>query len=52
MVSSIGLHNFADVIFGVTQKPLYIHHYTWSDNKQLIKEFFLASFVIWRATGH
>ena len=32
-MSSIGLHEFADVIFGITQKPLYItHHQTWSDN--------------------
>ena len=24
MMSRTGLHNFADVIFGITQKPLYI----------------------------
>ena len=24
MMSLIGLHKFADIIFGITQKPLYI----------------------------
>ena len=29
-------HKFADVIFGITQ----LHHQTWSDNMQQIREFF------------
>ena len=31
-MSSTDLHKFADVIFGTTQKLLYITHQTWSDN--------------------
>ena len=32
MMSGIGLHKFADVIFGITQKLLYMTYQTWSDN--------------------
>ena len=31
-MSRIDLYKFADVIFGITQKPLYITHQSWSDN--------------------
>ena len=45
MMSWIGLNKFADAIFGITQKQLYITHQTWSDNVWLIKEFFWTGFV-------
>ena len=31
MMSRIGLHKFADAIFGITQKPLYLHYKTWDN---------------------
>ena len=44
-LSSMDLHKFPEVIFGITQK-LYIT----SSNR--IQEYFWTSFVTWRATGH
>ena len=35
MMSYIGLHKFADVIFGITQKPLYI------TSSNLVREYIL-----------
>ena len=35
-----GLHNFEDIISGITQKPLYITSTNLSDNIQLMNEFF------------
>ena len=32
MMSQIGLHKFADVIFRITQQPLILYRQTWSDN--------------------
>ena len=32
MMSLIGLHKFADVIFGITQNRFILHRQTWSDN--------------------
>ena len=41
MMSRIGLHKAADLIFGITQKPLFLlHHQTWSGNISPIKELF------------
>ena len=51
-MSWIDSHKFADVIFGITQKLLYIKSSNWSDNIQPIKEFFWTCFVTWRATDY
>ena len=42
MTSWTDLHKLSDVIFGITQKPLYITE-TWPGNTSLINEFFWAS---------
>ena len=31
-MSSIDLHKFADVIFGMSQKLFTLHHQTWANN--------------------
>ena len=36
MVSWMGFHELADVIFEITQKPFIIHHQTWWSNKSPI----------------
>ena len=48
MISWIILHKFAEVIFGIIQKPLY----TTSSN--LVQKYITneGSFGTWRATGH
>ena len=50
MMSWTDLQKFGDVIFGITQKPLY--HQTLSENIQLAKEFFWTCFATRRVTGH
>ena len=37
-MSWIGLHNLADVIFGITKNHSILHHQSWSGNTSLIKE--------------
>ena len=60
MMSWTSLHKLADVIFGITQKPLYNIHVIYViklcqvlyiTNKGII-EFFWTYFVIGRATSH
>ena len=38
MISLIGFHNLADVIFGITYKSLYIHHQAWSGNTLVLNK--------------
>ena len=45
MMSWIGLHKVINVIFGITQKLLYITHETWSGNISQIKDLFGTCFV-------
>ena len=52
MMSWIGLHKLADVMFAITQNCIVLHHQTWSSNTSLIEAFFCTCFVTWRATDH
>ena len=52
MMSWIGLHKFSDVIFGITQKPLYVSSSNLVKWYITNKEMSLIFFVTLRATGH
>ena len=46
------LHKFADIIFGITQKLLYITSSSLVRQYVTNKGMFLTCFVTWRVTGH
>ena len=46
------LHKFAEDIFGITKKPLYISSSSFVKQYITNKEFFPIFFVTWRANSH
>ena len=52
MMSWIELHKLAEVIFRITQKPLYIMLSNFTIKYITSKEIFWSQFVTWIPNGH
>ena len=52
MISWIGLHKFADVILGITQKLPYVTSSNLFRQHIISKGIFWACFITSRSTGH